>query len=102
MYQALYPALGLPFSFFSNPEQLGTIIIETQDLTFDSIRVGDSLQQVREKHGQEGDWHTTGKEDCWWLKLGRVQVGFDRDKTKKRYPMQLVKPEKQQNSEYQC
>ena len=95
MHYAQYPANGLSFALFTNPSQLYSITIETKDVVSHAIKIGDSLQQVRKTLAAEGEWGTTDEQDWWWLEFKKhgVKVGFERDKTQKKYPIKLAAPE---------
>ena len=95
MHDADYPTIGLSFSLFTNPSQLYSITIETKEVVWRSIRIGDNLLQVRKTLGEQGEWGTTEKQEWWWLefKTYGVRVRFERDKAQEKYPIKLAKPE---------
>ena len=94
MYHADYISKGLTFTLFDNPSQLYSISITKHDISNSGVRLGDSEQSVREKLDEVGSWMTTDTQDWWWLvfKNKGLRVGFERDVSQKKYPINLAIP----------
>lgn len=95
MYITDYQSIGLSFYLFTNPSQLYSIIITSNDISVRDIHIGDTLESVRKRLGAQGEWSTTDSQDWWWLEFEKhgLKVGFERDRGKKKYPIMLAKPE---------
>ena len=95
IYHAEYPSKGLSLSLFTNPSELYSYTITTKDISVLGLRIGDTLESVRKKLGEQGAWRTTDAQDWWWLEFEKhgLKIGFERDIDQKKYPIRLVKPE---------
>lgn len=95
MYHAEYPSKGLSFSLFTNPSELYSITITTEDITVRGLRIGGTIESVRKRLGEKGAWRTTDAQDWWWLEFQKhgLKIGFERGKDQKKYPISLAKPE---------
>lgn len=96
IYYAKYPDVGLSFTVLTNPIRLYEITMQTDEVAWQSLRVGDSLDRVRQIMGEDGEWRTTNRLEWWWLQFDAVGVrfGFARDTTAPRFPRTLAKPER--------
>jgi hypothetical protein len=95
MYYAEYPQKGLSFLLFADPYELYSITITTKDVHVHGLHIGDSVEQVRRKMKQPGEWRTTEAQDWWWLDFRGIGIkfGFERDRKHEKYPLRLAKPE---------